>query len=251
MRATDATHRWRDYTSCRSHSTTKCVSRIFEGQPRRDNFVDKHRQGNSNGSSTSATQLFPDNNPMNSVFTGESYMVADASGSTGQRITRGILNGASFVISTGEAVLGAGLMITGAGFPLGAVLAAHGTYGMANSARGMYVALYNTEATGLGEYIGNSLAGENGARTGRILDYASGLAGGINGIGKLGQSASPRIGDAIKGITDIGGAADTLNNMSTEGRYRGMPKEYLLSIALIIFFTWIIWSCIKNYLKKY
>ncbi len=36
-------------------------------------------QGNSNSPSTSAAQLFPDNNPMNSVFTGESYLVADAS----------------------------------------------------------------------------------------------------------------------------------------------------------------------------
>ncbi len=97
-------------------------------------------------------------------------------------------------------------------------MAAHGAYGMANSARGMYGALYNTEATGLGEYVGNSLAGKDGARTGRILDYASGLAGGINGIGRLSQSASPRIVDTIEDITDIGGAVDTLNSMSAEGR---------------------------------
>ncbi len=175
--------------------------------------------GSGSTSSASAAQLFPNGNPLNSTaFTGEEILVADASGSTDQRITLGILNGASFILSTGEAVLGAGLMITGAGFPLGAAMAAHGAYGMANSARGMYGALYNTEATGLGEYIGNSLAGKNGARTGRILDYASGLAGGINGIGRLSQSASPRIVDAIEGITDIGGAVDTLNSMSAEGR---------------------------------
>ena len=119
------------------------------------------------------------------------------------------LNCASFGFSTAETIGGIGLMAAGGPlFPVGALMAAHGEYGMANSAIGIDNALNETNNPGIAEHVGGSLAGDRGAEIGSLVDMGSSLAGGVRGIGALSSGSGAQ---ALGGAVGTVGAINTIN----------------------------------------
>ncbi len=125
------------------------------------------------------------------------------------------LESGSFTLSTIEAVIGTGLMIAGGPiFPVAAAAVAHGTYGMANSAKGIRDALYEIKTPGVAEYVGESLFGEYGQHAGEILDMTSGLSGGVRGVMSISRQLSG-------GPADVVSTDSSLNALKRPKKHHG------------------------------
>lgn len=130
-----------------------------------------------------------------------------------------VLNSASFVISTGEAVGGIALMVGGGPlFPVGLGAALHGEYGMANSGIGVQNALFGSNNPGVAEGIGDAIAGYQGSRIGKAIDMFSGISSGVRGFDDL-MTGTAR--ETATSAVDIWGAIDTINSGSSTRPYGG------------------------------